>query len=64
MSKRDIKVSPIPPYFRKLAHNLPNDLPNREILYEAYMKYAEKVEREAEKNLARFKKKSYSRKFK
>lgn len=64
MTKRDLKVGPIPPYFRNLAHNLSDDLPNREVLYEAYMKYADGVEREAEKSLVRFKKKSYSRKFK
>ena len=62
LSKRDIKVGPIPPYFRNLAHNLPNDLPDREILYEAYMKHADSVEKGEEKSLAMYKRRSYSKK--
>lgn len=63
MSKRDLPQPKVAPFYRKLAQNLPEDVENREALVKAYMSYAESVEREGEKMLARFKKKSYNRRF-
>lgn len=67
--KRDLKVGPISAYYRKLASDLlpsdnPQDVENRDVLYEAYMKYADQVDSNEEKLLAKYKKRSYNRKHK
>ncbi len=64
MSKRDLPQPKVAPFYRKLARELSEDTPNRDALVKAYMSYAENVEREEEKALVKWKKKSYSRKFK
>lgn len=64
LSKRDLPQPKVAPFYRKLARELPMDIENREALVKAYMSYAENVEREEEKMLVKWKKKSYSRKFK
>lgn len=38
----------IPAYYRKLAQELPIDLPDRYSLYASYMKYAMKIQLELE----------------
>ena len=67
--KRDMKVGSISTYYRKLASELlsidnPQDLENRDVLYEAYMKYAASVDANEEKLLVKYKKRSYNRKHK
>lgn len=62
MSKRDIKAPSISQYYRVLASSLPESLENRQELYEAYMKYINKIEKEDGKALVNFKRKSYAKK--
>ena len=62
--KRDLKVGSISAYYRKLVSELPKDLENRDVLYEAYMKYARSVDYNDEKLLVKYKRRSYSRKHK
>lgn len=62
--KRDLPQPKVAPFYRNLARELPEDIENRDALVKAYMSYADSVEREEEKALVRFKKKSYNRKFK
>lgn len=62
MYKRDLPQPKVAPFYRKLARDLPMDMDNRDKLVEAYLKYANMVERESEKTLAGYKRKSYNRK--
>lgn len=62
--KRDLKVGSISAYYHKLASELPIDIENRDVLYEAYMKYAMNVDANDEKLLVKYKRRSYSRKHK
>jgi len=64
MAKRDLPVGSISAYYRKLASELPMDRENRDVLYEAYMKYASQVDSNEEKLLVKYKKRSYSSKHK
>lgn len=68
--KRDLKVGSISAYYRKLASELlsidnPQDIENKDVLYEAYMKYDDSsVDSNEEKLLVKYKRRSYSRKHK
>lgn len=64
LAKRDLPVGSISAYYRKLTSSLPQDIENRDVLYEAYMKYASQVDTSEEKLLAKYKRRSYSRKHK
>lgn len=57
-----MKVGSISAYYRKLASELSIYTENRDKLVEAYLKYAAQVEKETEKSLAGYKRKSYNRK--
>lgn len=68
MTKRDLKAPSITAYYHKLASNIPDDVEDRTSLVESYMKYIDYLVKEQEKELHKWKRrsynKSYNRKFK
>lgn len=64
MTKRDLKAPSIIAYYHKLASNIPDDEEDRVSLVESYVKYVDYLVKEQEKELYKWKRRSYGRKFK
>ena len=63
MTERDLKAPSITAYYHKLASNIPDDVEDRASLVESYMKYLDCLVKEQEKELHKWKCRSYNKSY-
>lgn len=60
MSKRDLKQPSTIKYYKHLASSIPDVYEDKELISKLYLAYADKIEKEEQEAIVKYKKRSYA----